>query len=225
MVPFIPVPAPRGCRRLDTSIQTGPEAISGTDLQHGAVHSYASAKPVSKTRHFNHTGPEVISYTNLQHGAVHSCASAKRVSKTRHFSPNSTRGQFQALSFSTVPFIPAPVPSGYRRLDTSVTLGRRQSQALTLRTVPFIPAPGQAGVEDSTLQSKLDPQVISGTHFQHGAVPSCTSAKRVSKTRHFNHIGPEAISGTDIEYGAVHSCASAKRVSKTRHFNPNWIRR
>jgi len=119
-----------------------------------------------------------------------------------------------------VPFIPVPVPSGCRRIDTSTQTdsGGDLRHAFPAWCRSFL-RQYQAGVEESTLQPKLVPEVISGTNLQHGAVHSCASAKRVSKTRHFNHTGPEVISGTNLQPGAVHSCASAKRVSKTRHFN------
>ncbi|QSR34161.1 hypothetical protein CFI10_04025 [Marinobacterium iners] len=44
----------------------------------------------------------------------------------------------------------------------------------------------QAGVEESTLQSKLDPGAVSGTDIRYGAVHSCASPKLVSKNRHFS---------------------------------------
>jgi AraC-like DNA-binding protein len=187
MVPFIPAPVSSPCRRLDTSITPRPEAISGTNLQHGTVHSCASAKLVSKTRHFNHTGPKVVSGTNLQHGAVHPCASAKLVSKNRHFNPNRFRRQFQALTFSMVPFIPVPVPSWCRRIDTSTQTdsGRDLRHESPAWYRSFL-CQCQAGVEESTLQPKLIPEVISGTNLQHGTVHSCASAKLVSKNRHFS---------------------------------------
>jgi hypothetical protein len=40
-----------------------------------------------------------------------------------------------------VPFIPVTVPSRCRRIDTSITLGRRRSQVRTSSMVPFIPMP------------------------------------------------------------------------------------
>jgi len=151
------------------------------------IHSCASPQLVSKTRHFNHTGLEVTSGTDMQHSAVHSRASAKLVSKNRHFRPNWIRGLFQARISSIVPFIPAPVPSWCRRLDTSTQAGSGGN----LRNEPpawcrsFL-CQCHAGVEESTLQPKLDPVIISGTDIQHGAVHSCASAKLVSKNRHFN---------------------------------------
>jgi hypothetical protein len=81
------------------------------------------------------------------------------------------RRQFQALTFGTVQFIPAPVPC--RRIDTSVPTGSGGPfQARISSMEPFVPDQSQARVEDSTLQSKLDPGAVSGTNLQHGAVRS-----------------------------------------------------
>jgi hypothetical protein len=118
-----------------------------------------------------------------------------------------------------VPFIPMPVPSWCRRIDTSITLSGGDLRHEPPAWCRSFLCQCQAGVEESTLQSKLDPEAVSGTNHQHDAVHSCASAKLVSKNRHFNHPGPEAISGTNLQHGAVHSCASAKPVSKNRHFN------
>jgi hypothetical protein len=62
MVPFIPVPVPRGCRRIDTSIQTG----SGGNLRH--LHFCQIPDPTQTFEHFIHhylshlenSGPEPL---------------------------------------------------------------------------------------------------------------------------------------------------------------------
>jgi hypothetical protein len=182
MVPFIPVPVPSGCRRIDTSIQTG----SADDLRH-AFPAWCRSflcqcqAGVEDSTLQPKQDPQVISGTNLQHGAVPSCTSAKLVSKNRHCSPNSIRGQFQALSLSTVPFIPAPVPRGCRRLDTSVQTGsagdlRHESPAWCRSFLHQC----QARVEESTLQS----------HWARGNLRHCHSVRCRSFLRQC-HAGVE----------------------------------